>query len=206
MEPQRPGQSRRDAAAPQIGLGDRARYGLRQGVQTRRSGRCSGLPFKEGTFGLPGNDGIAEKAPGFIERCLKAGEASGEADEVEEIAILPASGVQPFSPALTPEADEHALAGGAVNVAHDPIIPAASAAGQVGGAHRLGLVGEAARKVRGVVHCASPSSAPPDKGGCFKKSRDRASTPSLCSAGANRRSRHWMISPKKPILFRRSTS
>lgn len=90
VEPQRwPGQSRRDAPPPQIDLGDRARDRLRQGVQTRCSGGRAGLPFKEGIFGCPDNDRLAEKAPGFIERRLKAGEASGEADEVEEIAMLP---------------------------------------------------------------------------------------------------------------------
>ena len=99
--------------------------------------------------------GDARKACASARGGAERARAGGDADEVEEVAVLAGAGVGPLAwNAGGREADEERAPAGAASVAGGPVAPLLAALGQIAAAHLLGACAERGRDAGGGAHGA----------------------------------------------------
>ena len=136
---------------PQIGLG----VGAVDGAAAPPEAACrlhAVVVFGHGG-GLHGRR--CEEGVRLGQRGAERSRAGGDADEVEEVAVLARGGIRPLAwNAGGREADEERAPAGAANVTGGPVAPLLAALGQVAAAHLLGACAERGRDAGGGAHGA----------------------------------------------------
>ena len=150
----------RNAARPQVGLGDRARDRLRHGEEPAcRFGRATGGGRRDRCRIRLGRGRLRKRAPRRGRR--EVDKTAAEADEVEQIAMLAGGGIGPFAGGAlrcrTAQADEQAAARRVGDIADQPVAALAMAVGEIVAAHRLGIARETVGQFGGVRRHGLPA-------------------------------------------------
>ena len=134
---------------PEIGLGVSAVYGT---ATPPKAARCFHPVVGAGAIG-DGHCRHGKEGAGLGEGGAKRAQAGGDADQVEEIAVLGGGGIGPLSRnARRRDADEERAPLGAANVSSGPIAALFAAVGEVSPADLLGAIAKSGGDGGGRAH------------------------------------------------------
>src|SRR5262245_31258707 len=99
--------------------------------------------------------GQAKKPPSLAKHIVEINEAAALSDNVEQITVLASRCVRPFAGGAftgrrSLQAHEHGSSWGVANVTNDPVTACVPPVREIMPAHRFGVLGEAAREIRGL--------------------------------------------------------